>query len=65
MMTVLKKLENKIKHGQSAGGINRKIISEEGAFLWWLKRDLKEKMKMKQKQNKNMHYMPNIVQKKY
>jgi hypothetical protein len=28
-------------HGQSAGRINRKVISEEGAFLWWLKRDLK------------------------
>ena len=27
--------------GQSAGRINRKIISEEGAFMWWLKRDVK------------------------
>jgi len=29
-------LERKIMYGQSAGRINRKIISEEGAFLWWL-----------------------------
>ena len=39
---VIKKLESKKKkHGQSAGRINRKIISEEGASLWWSNGDLK------------------------
>jgi hypothetical protein len=33
--------KRKIVHGQSVGKVNRKIISEEGVFIWWLKRDLK------------------------
>jgi hypothetical protein len=42
---------------------NGKIISEKGAFLWWLKRDVNVENESETKQNKNMHYKPNIIQK--
>jgi len=35
MRMVLKNLKSKIMDGKCAGRINRKIISKEGAFLWW------------------------------
>jgi len=41
MRVVLKNLKSKIMHGNSAGRINIKIMSKEGAVLWRLKRVLR------------------------